>query len=272
MAESKSPLFGIAPTERALRRLAWDSQHFQFPVAQILESERDDTDLAEVLTAARQAAVRLVYWPASSGRSPAADLLAEFHGRLVDRKATYAVELPTPGRARAHDPPRLVVQPRGPAPPELLALGVAAGAYSRFQRDPWIPRRAFERLYEIWMNRSTLGELAEAVLVALPPADGGPILGVVTVEVREKAGHIGLIAVHNTARRQGISSALVAAAHEWMAAKGLARSQVVTQRDNEPACRLYEQAGYRLVELVHFYHFWPLGPASVREPAACPEP
>jgi dTDP-4-amino-4,6-dideoxy-D-galactose acyltransferase len=149
---------------------------------------------------------------------------------------------------------------------------VAAGAYSRFRRDSWIPRRAFERLYEIWMDRSTLGELAETVLVAIPEEDDGRILGVITIAVHEKEGQIGLVAVDPAARGRGISSTLVAAAHEWMAANRLIRSRVVTQRDNEAACRLYERACYRLVDLVHLYHFWPLGPATERDPGAWPEP
>ena len=58
------------------------------------------------------------------------------------------------------------------------------------------------------------------------------------------------------ARRQGIGQQLVEAArqkaHHW----GCPTLQVVTQRDNEPACRFYAQCGFELVREEHIYHLW----------------
>jgi ribosomal protein S18 acetylase RimI-like enzyme len=261
-----------AEKRAGLRTLDWDTRHFQFQVAELVGPDLDDRELTEALAEARQEGVRLVYWSASPARQPARELLAEFHGRLVDRKATYALDLDSHPPAGIEHEVRVVMQPRGPAPPDLLALGVAAGAFSRFRRDPWIPRQAFSRLYEVWMERSTRGELAEAVLVALPERDDRPILGVLTIGVHRREARIGLVAVGSAARGRGIASTLVAAAHNWMVTNGLVRSKVVTQQDNEVACRLYERACYTLVDLVHLYHFWPLGPAAEREPGARPEP
>jgi len=257
-------------SQSLLEPLAWDSAHFGFPVARVTEPELDDARLEETLRRARRESIRLVYWPSCRDREAPARLLREFHGLLADRKATYLIDNLTSDADADADagaetgPIRVLESPRGPASPRLVELAVAAGAFSRFRVDPSIPAERFERLYEAWIERSTRGELADVVLIAVPADSdaGADPLGMVTVSVAEGAGSVGLIAVDERARGRGVGLLLMRAAHRWMQGRGAARAAVVTQLDNEPAVRLYERSGYHLADVKNFYHFWPLEPVS----------
>jgi dTDP-4-amino-4,6-dideoxy-D-galactose acyltransferase len=244
-----------------LTPMPWDSRYFGFPVARIAASDLEDAALREVLRAAQASSVRLVYWPKAPGRPVAPEILKEFEGALVDRKATFAMDLAAarPGFTDAELSPFEVVEhPRAAAGARLLELGVRAGEYSRFQTDPRIPAEKFRGLYEIWMDRSTRGELAGAVFTAVPREGPAEPVGVITASESGGVGQIGLVAVSEGVRGQGIGTRLVKRANEWMRKVGAGRAEVVTQVANRAACRLYEGCGYRLHDVQEYYHFWPL--------------
>jgi dTDP-4-amino-4,6-dideoxy-D-galactose acyltransferase len=250
----------MTPTsDRAAGRLtplAWDSAHFGFPVALLTG---DEADVRAALAAAHAEGIRLVYWFAPPERAVSEQLLTDFAGRLVDRKATFgAAPVPAPRTQRATVP--VHEYPAGPASPELLALGVSAGVVSRFRIDDRISSEKARALYEIWTDRSARRQMADTVLVA--GERDSDLLGMVTVAVKDGAGSIGLIAVAEAARGRGVGAALMDAAHRWMAGRGLTAATVVTQLDNVAACRLYRATGYDLHDLRHCYHFWPLAPAA----------
>ena len=212
----------------------------------------------------------LVYWAAEPGRMIPQSLLDEFGGLLVDRKATFQANLrPLGTEIRALASCRITEHPRSEPSPGVVRLAVAAGGYSRFRLDRRITDHAFQTMYEVWITRSTSGELADSVLVANPPDDAGDPLGLITLSVGGRVGTIGLVAVATEARGQGIGSALIDAAHRSMAQRGASTSIVVTQLENKPACRLYKSFGYRLGKISSFYHFWPLDRAPDR--AGVPE-
>jgi dTDP-4-amino-4,6-dideoxy-D-galactose acyltransferase len=182
-------------------------------------------------------------------------LLTEFRGQLVDRKVTYATSLKAGATQTAATTSLHVGEhPRGPASRELLDLGLAAGWNSRYQVDPRIPRDRFIALYETWMDRSTRGELADAVLVAQDAST--QIAGVVTISLAQQTASIGLIAVHERCRGQGVGQQLMTEAHRWMREHGASEATVVTQLDNAGACKLYERSGYQIRDVKHVYHFW----------------
>lgn len=223
-------------------------------MARIDPDRLDDAALERCLRELRAAGVRLAYWGAAD--DPALQGLAEARGgRLVDRKRTYACD---PG---ACDPAadELVAEeiaalgPGAPPTPALEALAIASGVHSRYAIDPGLPPERFEAMYRIWLRRSLLGELADAVLLAGTPEAPR---GLVTVSQRGgPEAEIGLLAVASTARRAGLGAALVRAAQGWARARGCARLRVVTQGANEGACRLYLRCGFGLERQELWFHF-----------------
>ena len=241
-----------------LASLPWDSRHFEFPVAELRAERLANQQLQEALLQARESGVRLVYWRCDPNVVVPDVILAEFSGRLVDRKLTFESPVSPTAPAPASPPENpfsIAEHPRGDPGARLIALAIAAGHLSRFRRDPWIPREKFEKLYELWIRRSTAHEIAKVVLVVSNGADEPG--GMVTISLHGAVAQIGLIAVDEACRGQGVGSILMSAARRCMVDAGASRAVVVTQADNTSACRLYERHGYAASQLEHYYHFWP---------------
>jgi dTDP-4-amino-4,6-dideoxy-D-galactose acyltransferase len=263
--KKESPVASITPAaaQSAIVRLDWESEHFGVHAAQLATTQLSDDELAEILQQARRGRIELVVWPAENGRDVSRALLGDFHGMLVDRKATFVRPLDARGpdidSARATDP--LVVEyNRGTACDSLVELALAAGAYSRFRLDPRIPQERFEAMYHRWIARSVAHELADIVLVAPPSSGSAPdddrLLGMISLSEADGIASIGLVAVAAEVRGRGIGSALIRAAHGWMRNRGAGEARVVTQLANRPACQLYERSGYRLARVQPYFHFW----------------
>jgi dTDP-4-amino-4,6-dideoxy-D-galactose acyltransferase len=243
-----------------LEPLPWDSRHFGFHVARIKGPELAELELRQALISARRTNHKLIYWAADPRFKVPQSILGEFHGLLVDRKVTFRRTLRnvTPESESAMCR-RISEHPKSEPAFDLVRLAVSAGAYSRFRLDPRIPKESFGRLYEIWINRSVLGDIADAVFVAARGTELDYPAGLITVSLTGREGSIGLIAVDESARGQGVGSHLIHAVHRWLLGRGARNVKVVTQLDNHKACRLYEKCGYSHAELQHVYHFWPQG-------------
>jgi dTDP-4-amino-4,6-dideoxy-D-galactose acyltransferase len=255
----------------SVTRLEWDSVHFGFQVGRIT-GDVSDTELEAALVQSRNRTFRLVYWATAPDRQAPAQLLAEFDGRLVDRKVTFARALRADEVAASSGGPTIVHYGKREISDELTDLSIAAGEYSRFAVDPRIPRDRFEEMYRIWIAASVCGEMAGTVLIARDPLAEGPakapklpnkssaaeeIAGMITIKVTGGVGNIGLIAVAESQRGRGIGSRLIDAAHRWMIDHGANKATVVTQSANVPACALYRRAGYTIEHAENYYHFWP---------------
>jgi ribosomal protein S18 acetylase RimI-like enzyme len=225
---------------------------------QLVHDGLDDTALADALEQARLQGIHLLYWAIAPERQPAEDLLRAYTGSLVDRKTTWVATLPS-GTRNGHAPTGFSIDefPRGPALTSLRDLAVTAGAYSRFRVDSRVPVEKWRSLFHLWMERSTKREMADQVLVVRPEASPSDIQGVVTVAKGKRDYRIGLIAVNEVVRGVGLGTHLLYAAHDWLIGNSVRVVTVVTQGDNQPACRLYERAGYRILNVKHIYHFWP---------------
>jgi ribosomal protein S18 acetylase RimI-like enzyme len=230
--------------------LKWDSDFFGFKTARILAPDLDEQRLTKTLQYLRSHDVRLVYWAASE---EAAFDVHQLGGRLVDKKAIFEADLDKIVLFSSASNSK-VVKYTSEIPIQILFdLAVQAGELSRFARDPLFPREKFLALYREWMRKSLTNELADEVLVAFTkdiPA------GFVTVSNQEGTGEIGLIAVDAAFRGEHLGQALMAAALNWYREHGLHRARVVTQADNQPACRLYRKNGYEVSRYEYFYHFW----------------
>lgn len=238
-----------------LEHRAWDTQHFGYPVASISNSGLEPEAVERVLRDAHKQGYQLVYWASRREHNDNAVWFRQYQGILVDRKTTYVKPLRPAITNNNSDSYRFLEWNPEQHSPELIELGVAAGIWSRFCVDPRIPRDKFRSLFEIWMRRSLARELSDMVLVVQEQGSTVP-LGMVTISIKQGIGQIGLIAVSEQLRGHGLGRLLVDTADRWMLEHGAHSAQVVTQRQNVAACRLYEQAGYQVEGVEYFYHFW----------------
>ena len=246
------------PLANAIERLPWDSQHYGRPVARLRERAPDPRRLEQLLERARDEGVWLLYWLAEPVTAPDPALLARFGELRVAGYVRYALALADASRpagvaaAAASQLTLAEYRDQGEDQAAVIALGVAAGAFSRFRADPRLPAAKCDALYERWIRRSIAHELADDVLVARGQR---AVAGLVTASASGTSASIGLLATSESERGRGVARALLAGAVDWASARGCTHLEVATQRENVAACRLYERAGYRAVELGEHHHF-----------------
>ncbi|MFZ6050955.1 GNAT family N-acetyltransferase [Halocola ammonii] len=136
---------------------------------------------------------------------------------------------------------------------KLLDLAIESGVFSRFNKDPLIPRDKFEELYQRWIENSVNGKIASSVLVT---GSEDHLTGMVTLGEKNNRADIGIIAVDGNARGKGVGKTLILASQNWAVRNGFKELQVVTQKENSPACRLYESCGFNICKSQYVYHVW----------------
>lgn len=236
-----------------MRRPAeWDTGFFGYPVGVLTLTSEEDVQ--QEVAAARQEGYRLLYAFIPPHDGPAGAAVEAAGGRLVDEKVTLgwsarcATSLAPVERAPA------IVSGRGcAATSELEALAQASGEQSRFRLDPGFGDGAFERLYGLWLRNSLSGALARDVLLIDGPT--GPV-GLLTLRDSGERAVIGLLAVEQAVRGQGLGGHLLRAAQDLAVQWGKSALDVATQAANAGALRLYLSAGFVVQERVSVYHLW----------------
>lgn len=137
---------------------------------------------------------------------------------------------------------------------QLYKIVIQIGEYSRFAMDKGFPPGAYEKLYKTWLEKSVDRTICDEVFVWLDSEQQE--LGLITVGTKNDRMDIGLIGVENDARGKGIAGKLLLKAEEYAAERGFKQLQVVTQKKNIPAFRLYEKSGFVVESLVNVFHLW----------------
>lgn len=233
--------------------LEWDSKLFGFGVGRIIQAELDEAELSNALEMMRNNNYRLAYWQTPVGARESTRIAQAHGGFLADEKVTYAKKLGGMPEARAASAYTALPYPATTPDAALTELALQSGKYSRFRQDPRFPGELYDRLYTYWITRSVSGEIAWEVLVV---REHGELLGFITLGAKGGRGDIGLLAVAEQARGKGIGTALVTVADRHFTERGYTQAQVVTQRVNAGACRLYESCGYQIEKVENVFHFW----------------
>jgi dTDP-4-amino-4,6-dideoxy-D-galactose acyltransferase len=190
--------------------------------------------------------VACAYFLATSADAPTAQVAEEAGYRLMDVRVELAQQL---DGAESASPLR-EARPEDHA--RLRAIARASHDATRFYADPNFPDDGCDRLYETWIDRSLDG-WAEAVLVA--ERDGVPA-GYCSCHLDAGSGSIGLIAVDESARRQGIGLELASGAVRWCSANGARTISVVTQGRNVAALSTFQRAGFLVAAVDLWFHKW----------------
>lgn len=129
-------------------------------------------------------------------------------------------------------------------------LAIASGKYSRFFLDPLINKDCSIELYLLWLRKSLSLELSDEIYIS-----GGNIpSGLLTVKFSNEIATVGLLAVDERFRGQGIASALLLHMQNTCIKKNIHTIQIPTQRVNNTACKFYLKSGYKEVSSSFIYH------------------
>jgi ribosomal protein S18 acetylase RimI-like enzyme len=101
-----------------------------------------------------------------------------------------------------------------------------------------------------------VGGASSAVLVA---RDGDTLAGSVMAGFDGHRGWVYYLAVADGHRRRGVGRALMAAAEDWLQARGAPKIQLMVREDNEAALGFYEALGMERQKVVTLGRFFARG-------------
>lgn len=135
----------------------------------------------------------------------------------------------------------------------LERLTIESGVESRYNKDPKIEKEFFEEMYKIWIQKSLTKELADVVYGIYLESQ---LAGFVTLSLKKEYAQIGLIAVDKSYRGKGIAKALLEKCIETARYFKKSSLHVVTQEQNQNACKLYESVGFKKLNSNPIFHLW----------------
>jgi ribosomal protein S18 acetylase RimI-like enzyme len=227
------------------RILDWDTRFFGIRVAQLTVADATDSQSLSDALEQSDADVVYVFVPAA-----AADrylpVLERHSGRFYDRKVTFVKHV-DPAFAASDPSISEITTESG----DLLNLAYASGHLSRFFLDPGF-HPYFKALYGEWIRKAL--RAAESRVFAL--SDSSHMLAMVSAAVENGVGAIGLLAIAEDGRGQGLALRLLKHCEAYYGSLGARTCRVVTQNANLGACRLYLKAGYRIESEQDVWHIW----------------
>lgn len=229
----------------------WDTAFLGFGVARVTMAALQQAAWQQTQANARAAGYRLLYVMADPADATTESTLAAGGIVRISRLVTYLAD----AEILLAPPAGLHIEPTVEFTPGLEELAWESGIFSRFRLDPLMPATAFHRLYSEWLRKSLAGqELAREVFCARLGA--GQEIGLLTLGLQQARADIGLLAVAAGCRGQGIGHQLLAVAAARTQLWGLQQVQVVTQFENQAACRFYAGAGFGVASQQDVYHCW----------------
>jgi dTDP-4-amino-4,6-dideoxy-D-galactose acyltransferase len=234
--------------------LDWDSEFFGFRIARVRKSFLTAETVSTLIEWCHREQVRCLYFLASGDSFKTTDLAQTNGFKLTDVRCTLSrgpeSNLGSVESVRIFEESDL---------PALRRIAAVSHRDSRFYHDPNFPDRRCDELYATWIDRSCHG-FAEAVLIVERDRQ---IAGYVSCHVSlNGTGAIGLLAVGEGHRGQGLGRQLVVAAMRYFSDAGCLQVNVATQGRNCAAQRLYQNCGFRSTSMELWYHRWFDGVAS----------
>lgn len=228
-----------------VERLSWDSDFFGLRIGRAFVGSIEDCCALATQKEHLKADYDLVYVFGDQG--------VEFScegTKLVDRKVVYALSecscFKTDENVKLWDC-------KEPITDALLYLALVSGKYSRFKLDNQFPSCGYERLYSRWIEQSVNHSMATEVFCYM--VDCTP-KGLVTLDLKEGGGTIGLVAISEDYQHRGVGTAMMRHVVSYAKEHHCKKLSVATQYDNAPACRLYEKVGFRVESMTNVWHWW----------------
>lgn len=243
----------------SVRRLAWDSRFWGFPVAEYRPERFSRRKIHQVLTWCKRRKIRCLYLflPACN--------LAQHHGwlrqngisrvekRILLKRSFKPPSLNSTFLARRTSLPG-IQSAKGADLKFLERAAFRMHRNTRFFRDRAFSAGKAALLYSLWIRRDFK---KNHVLVALEGGKNKDLRGYVSFEkLGAKVGRIGLLAVLPSFQGKEWGKQLTLAALQWLQQASCTRAFVTTQAENQAALRLYRSAGFRQYRVHVCFHRW----------------
>lgn len=228
--------------------IQWDSEFFGFKIARI-DNFTTQQDFEQLLKQLKLQHIRLVYSIANPDNQPANQIFSQY-ANLVDQKTTYYQKI-EPKQYQLD--PNIEKYNKSKVDPQLIDLAFQSGEYSRFKIDPKLPKGSFEKLYTKWIENSVKHQFDDEIYVY---KTDNKIVGLLTLKNKNNIGTISLIGVDQRARGQNIGTKLINATFFHYSKIGIFDIEVVTQKQNQFACKFYEKNNFKIKKIENIYHLW----------------
>ena len=225
-----------------IEKLVWDSDFFGYPVGRLEIGNSDQIQLIPFLEEGKK--YKLIYLISEERLNVQIKNL-----QLVDVKTRLRKKIRTKFLTLDEN----IGEYTGEQDDQLKKLALQSGIYSRFRIDAHFTNNEFEKLYVKWIEDSIKKTIADKVIVY---KDDGKCNGFVTIKFKGDFTEIGLIAVDEQSRGNGIAKRLLNHAERIAVSNGFNKIEVVTQFENLPAMSLYKNAGYQIISKKFIYHLW----------------
>lgn len=134
---------------------------------------------------------------------------------------------------------------------ELETLFGSAFAVSRF-RQPWFSTEQNQQFYRTWIRKAVLGEFDHLCLLLRDPQ--GQLQGAISLRSLDaENARVGLLAVAEHARGQGIAKQLLQSAVNWCLQQQHKQLWIATQSGNQAAINLYQQHG-QIAQISYWFY------------------
>ena len=121
--------------------------------------------------------------------------------------------------------------------------------YSRFYK---ISSEKVDSFYYEWVKKAILGKFDDICFVY---KEFGKIKGFITLKVKDKELHIGLIGVDKNETSKGIGKELLVKAVEFGKSHNCEKIIVATQIENKGAINFYKKNGYKIIQEEKWFYY-----------------
>lgn len=122
-------------------------------------------------------------------------------------------------------------------------------SYSRFYE---INSEKVDNFYFEWVKKAILGKFDDICFVY---KESEKIKGFITLKVKDKELHIGLIGVNKNETSKGIGKELLAKAVEFGKMHNCEKIIVATQTENKGAINFYKKNGYKIIQEEKWFYY-----------------
>ena len=236
---------GSVPAETVVDEFV--SAHLGRPVWRFTQGQH--VSAAEVIEAAREAAVGLISARTTADDDEAGEALINAGFRPVGTLVTFRLDLDTAKMPNAVG----IRSAAGPDQERCADIGGSVLRANRFHTDPRFPEEIASELKADWVRNAFAGR-ADRILVC---DESGKLDGFNLCLWRPPIAVIDLIAVAARAQGKGIASRLIAAMAEIAVGLQLEAIEAGTQMGNAPSFALYESLGFKVTKKQIDYHWTP---------------